>query len=81
MHTSTWKGQRPLYSALVLHYVDDTNICFSIWMEEWKEQYSNKYQSNVEEFYHLDIWWDNSVYVDLHNAYADEYGYTLEMNT
>ena len=69
-------------TPLIVHYVydDDTVIILTSvsafeW-KEWKEQYSKKYQSNVEELYHLDIWRDNKVYVDLHNEYADEYGYT-----
>ena len=48
--------------------------------EDWKQQYGKSYESEDEELYRQTIWQTKKVYVDLHNANADQHGYSLEMN-
>lgn len=48
--------------------------------ELWKKEHGRDYASDEEELHRHIIWESNKQYVDNHNQYAKEFGFTLAMN-
>ena len=48
--------------------------------EAWKKEYGRSYESADIELRRQIIWESNMMFVNDHNAHADEFGFTVEMN-
>ena len=48
--------------------------------EAWKKEYGRSYESADIELRRQIIWESNMMFVNEHNAHADEFGFTVEMN-
>nr|CBY80149.1 silicatein yellow variant [Tethya aurantium] len=46
----------------------------------WKNQHSKSYQTELEELEKHLVWLSNKKYIELHNANADTFGFSLAMN-
>ena len=46
----------------------------------WKKQHDKSYSTNLEELEKHLVWLSNKKYIELHNANADTFGFTLAMN-
>jgi len=46
----------------------------------WKSQHEKTYQSELEDLSRHLVWLSNKKFIDLHNANAHVFGYTLAMN-
>lgn len=46
----------------------------------WKRQHEKSYSTDLEELERHLVWLSNKKYIELHNANADVFGFTLAMN-
>ena len=61
-------------SKHVLEYHTDSR-----WLN-WKRQHDKSYSGNLPELERYVTWMSNKALIETHNSFANEFGYTLEMN-
>ena len=70
-----------LITHLLVPVLAKLNIEYPHEWHSWKAQHGINYEDEHVELGRHIVWLSNNKYIDEHNKYAEEFGYTLEMNS